>query len=181
MPPVCDTMAYPSSLFPGLQGLPLPRPEFLPPIVGGTSNTTTAPTATSPVAPASTSPPTTAIAASPGSPTAPDQTPVSLPGGSPYSPSSGCPGISGTTGITPPSLFSSYPALFPKLQSGLQAGFFGAAAGMTPRPPVPPPPGIPPPDEEDVKDDPKVSLEARDLWQKFNSYGTEMVITKTGR
>ena len=61
--------------------------------------------------------------------------------------------------------------------------------------PVPPPggyPGLFPPGphhfklplpdlEDDVKDDPKVSLEAKDLWDKFNKYGCEMVITKTGR
>ena len=60
-----------------------------------------------------------------------------------------------------------------------------------PRPPLPPgatmlsaagqmqPPSM---EEEDgVKDDPKVSLEAKELWQQFAGYGTEMVITKTGR
>lgn len=52
------------------------------------------------------------------------------------------------------------------------AGFFGAGL---PRPPVPLP------DDDDVKDDPKVSLEAKGLWQKFANYGTEMVITKSGR
>ena len=96
--------------------------------------------------------------------------------------------ISGITGLTPPSLFNSYPALFNKFHPGVhhQGGplnpgaFLGA---MGPRPPLPPPPpGVPPiDDQDDVKDDPKVSLEARDLWAKFNSYGTEMVITKTGR
>ncbi len=44
--------------------------------------------------------------------------------------------------------------------------------------------GIPAPPAEDadgVKDDPKVTLEQKDLWQQFSQYGTEMVITKTGR
>ena len=117
--------------------------------------------------------------------------PVSLPGGSPYSPGAppslpgppGTGGISGTPGFSPPSLFSSYPSLFPKFHGGpnvpgFHAGFLAnaaASAGMPPRPPVPPM------EEEDVKDDPKVTLESRDLWMQFNKYGTEMVITKTGR
>ncbi|KAG7481047.1 hypothetical protein MATL_G00062910 [Megalops atlanticus] len=36
------------------------------------------------------------------------------------------------------------------------------------------------PDEE-VEDDPKVHLEAKDLWEQFHKRGTEMVITKSGR
>ncbi|XP_062329127.1 T-box transcription factor TBX2b [Osmerus eperlanus] len=36
------------------------------------------------------------------------------------------------------------------------------------------------PDEE-VDDDPKVTLEAKDLWDQFHKIGTEMVITKSGR
>lgn len=40
----------------------------------------------------------------------------------------------------------------------------------------------PPPMEDDgVKDDPKVTLEAKELWQQFHQLGTEMVITKSGR
>ncbi|KPP60622.1 T-box transcription factor TBX3-like [Scleropages formosus] len=35
--------------------------------------------------------------------------------------------------------------------------------------------------EEDVEDDPKVHLEAKDLWEQFHKRGTEMVITKSGR
>ena len=48
-------------------------------------------------------------------------------------------------------------------------GFLGG-----PRPPMPP-------EDDDVKDDPKVTLEGKDLWTTFNRLGTEMVITKTGR
>ncbi|XP_046356110.1 T-box transcription factor TBX2-like [Haliotis cracherodii] len=33
----------------------------------------------------------------------------------------------------------------------------------------------------DVQDDPNVELEAMDLWEQFHKYGTEMVITKSGR
>ncbi|KAK4337271.1 hypothetical protein RND71_043269 [Anisodus tanguticus] len=35
-------------------------------------------------------------------------------------------------------------------------------------------------EDDGVEDDPKVCLEARDLWEKFNLLGTEMVITKSG-
>ncbi|XP_028273613.1 T-box transcription factor TBX3a isoform X2 [Parambassis ranga] len=35
--------------------------------------------------------------------------------------------------------------------------------------------------EEDVEDDPKVHLEAKELWELFHKKGTEMVITKSGR
>ena len=36
--------------------------------------------------------------------------------------------------------------------------------------------------QRDVRDkNIKISLENRDLWQKFHSLGTEMIITKTGR
>ncbi|XP_076344523.1 T-box transcription factor TBX3-like isoform X2 [Tachypleus tridentatus] len=36
-------------------------------------------------------------------------------------------------------------------------------------------------DEDGVQDDPKVTLESKELWEQFHSLGTEMVITKTGR
>lgn len=36
------------------------------------------------------------------------------------------------------------------------------------------------PDEE-VADDPKVTLESKNLWKEFHKMGTEMVITKSGR
>ncbi|XP_061775311.1 T-box transcription factor TBX2-like [Nerophis ophidion] len=36
-------------------------------------------------------------------------------------------------------------------------------------------------EEEQVEDDPKVTLEAKDLWDQFHQLGTEMVITKSGR
>lgn len=39
----------------------------------------------------------------------------------------------------------------------------------------------PPPDEDGVVDDPKVTLEGKELWEKFHKLGTEMVITKSGR
>ncbi|XP_053341785.1 T-box transcription factor TBX2a [Clarias gariepinus] len=35
--------------------------------------------------------------------------------------------------------------------------------------------------EEEVDDDPKVTLDAKELWDQFHKIGTEMVITKSGR
>ena len=75
-------------------------------------------------------------------------------------------------------------------------GLFSPAAGprglFQPPISVPPPPSLPieaaagagegtSNEEDNVKDDPKVNLEAKELWEQFASYGTEMVITKTGR
>ena len=61
----------------------------------------------------------------------------------------------------PASLMASYPGLF----------------GVAP----PTPTGIETPVKDDIKDDPKVQLEGKDLWEEFSKYGTEMVITKSGR
>ena len=49
------------------------------------------------------------------------------------------------------------------------AGGTAAAAGA---------PGL---EEDGVTDDPKVTLEAKELWMQFHMLGTEMVITKSGR
>lgn len=35
--------------------------------------------------------------------------------------------------------------------------------------------------EEGLEDDPKVTLESKNLWNEFHKMGTEMVITKSGR
>jgi len=44
------------------------------------------------------------------------------------------------------------------------------------------PSGLPQaPQDDGVKDDPKVTLDAKELWEQFNNLGTEMIITKTGR
>lgn len=37
------------------------------------------------------------------------------------------------------------------------------------------------PEDDGIEDDPKVSLESKDLWERFYKLGTEMVITKSGR
>ncbi|XP_076364172.1 uncharacterized protein LOC143253742 [Tachypleus tridentatus] len=36
-------------------------------------------------------------------------------------------------------------------------------------------------EDDRVQDDPKVTLESKDLWEQFHTFGTEMIITKTGR
>jgi hypothetical protein len=58
--------------------------------------------------------------------------------------------------------------------------FGGGRVPPFPHPHAPPPP--PPQIEDDgVVDDPKVTLEESELWEQFHSFGTEMVITKSGR
>ena len=85
----------------------------------------------------------------------------------------------GHHGIQPPGLPAS---ILPKLQSMSGRTPFspsdlfmshGLPRGL-PRPPVVP-------QEDDVKDDPKIELEGKDLWDQFHEFGTEMVITKSGR
>ncbi len=74
------------------------------------------------------------------------------------------------------------PSLLPKLQqtvmgrTPLTASDLLLPAGL-PRP-IRPPMGPP---EIEVKDDPKVELEGKELWSSFHEFGTEMVITKSGR
>jgi len=86
---------------------------------------------------------------------------------------SGLGGYHHPTAGFPSHLAASYPALFPKFH-----GHPGGALGAYPR--LPPPP-IPLPEDDDVKDDPKVTLEHKEMWETFNKHGTEMVITKSGR
>ena len=80
-------------------------------------------------------------------------------------PTSSMPGF---PGLGPTNSFSTpygYPGHFPRLPFG--PGF----PALRP----------PPPEEDNVQDDPKVTLEHKELWEQFDKYGTEMVITKTGR
>ncbi|XP_028172192.1 optomotor-blind protein-like isoform X9 [Ostrinia furnacalis] len=66
----------------------------------------------------------------------------------------------------------------------LPAALAAAAALSAPCPLLKPPPPLYaplPPDDDGVVDDPKVTLEGKDLWEKFHKLGTEMVITKSGR
>lgn len=64
----------------------------------------------------------------------------------------------------------------------LPAALAAALSAPCPLLKPPPPPYAPlPPDDDGVVDDPKVTLEGKDLWEKFHKLGTEMVITKSGR
>ncbi|XP_040566165.1 uncharacterized protein [Lepeophtheirus salmonis] len=91
------------------------------------------------------------------------------------------PGFAGLPGLNPSSF--SIPTAFAaaaKLDDMLRTGS-AASNGLI----LPPLPGTVPSsalDEDDgIVDDPKVNLEAKDLWGQFHSHGTEMVITKSGR
>lgn len=67
--------------------------------------------------------------------------------------------------------------LFPKFPGfgSPHPGFFGAGMGD------PMAPSMTPMEEDGVQDDPKVTLESKELWMQFHQLGTEMVITKSGR
>ncbi|XP_028968288.1 T-box transcription factor TBX3 [Galendromus occidentalis] len=41
--------------------------------------------------------------------------------------------------------------------------------------------GTAPVKDDGIRDEPQVNLEAKDLWDKFHAFGTEMVVTKSGR
>ena len=86
----------------------------------------------------------------------PDYLPHFHPGGLPT-----FPGLGPTNSFSTP---SGYPGVYP----GLPGFPFGAL-----RPP--------PPEDDNVQDDPKVTLEHKELWEQFHKHGTEMVITKSGR
>ena len=64
-------------------------------------------------------------------------------------------------------------------------GGIGPNGGFFPRLPGFPfagvPPRVPLPEDDTVKDDPKVTLDQKELWDRFHKNGTEMVITKSGR
>jgi len=103
--------------------------------------------------------------------------------------------LPGLPGLNPASLSipSSYAAaaaagLFPKGgdTSDFRARMAAAGVGSS-GVAMPPPAGVAHPsmlgedDADGVKDDPKVMLESKELWQQFHMLGTEMVITKSGR
>lgn len=62
------------------------------------------------------------------------------------------------------------------LAAAIAAHYHGHHPAMVPRPMRPIPM-----EDDGVVDDPKVTLESKDLWDKFHKLGTEMVITKSGR
>ena len=62
------------------------------------------------------------------------------------------------------------------LAAAIAAHYHGHHPAMVPRPMRPIPM-----EDDGVVDDPKVTLESKELWDKFHKLGTEMVITKSGR
>ncbi|XP_075542216.1 uncharacterized protein LOC142576139 [Dermacentor variabilis] len=102
----------------------------------------------------------------------------------------------------PPPPHHLFPGLGPGLSHGLSTAAALAASGLAPPPGLAMPrvPGAamtpeemltvqfrPPllrpvePEDDGVRDDPKVTLEGMELWEKFYASGTEMVVTKSGR
>ena len=86
----------------------------------------------------------------------------------------------------PPHALQGMGALWHKIHQTM-AGRFGAPGSAPdmfqfhgiPRPLRPP--MFDPSENDNVKDDPKVELDCKELWEKFHDRETEMVITKSGR
>ncbi|XP_064652151.1 T-box transcription factor TBX2-like isoform X2 [Lineus longissimus] len=70
-------------------------------------------------------------------------------------------------------------SILPKLQQTVARGPLTPADLLTQH--IPRPLRSIDPAENEVHDDPKVELDGKDLWEQFHKYGTEMVITKSGR
>ncbi len=92
--------------------------------------------------------------------------PTSSAGGPGMPPHHGFSPLGPTNSFSTPAGFGGQGAMFPRLPGLPFLGF---------------PPRLPPPEDDNVQDDPKVTLEHKELWEKFHKYGTEMVITKSGR
>lgn len=69
------------------------------------------------------------------------------------------------------------------LASGLGLGLGLPQPALSLPPPAPSIPclGTGPVKDDGIRDEPQVNLEAKDLWDKFHAFGTEMVVTKSGR
>ncbi|XP_061638418.1 T-box transcription factor TBX2b isoform X1 [Phyllopteryx taeniolatus] len=80
-------------------------------------------------------------------------------------------------------LAAAQPSFFPALslppESVSERNLAGAEPGLHPAARLRAVKSLEP--EEEADDDPKVTLEAKDLWDQFHKLGTEMVITKSGR
>lgn len=83
-----------------------------------------------------------------------------------------------------PGLLPHHPGLtasiLPKLQQTVAARSPFIGDILLPPQPMRSVRSLEPPDDQ-VQDDPKVELESKDLWEQFHNFGTEMVITKSGR
>nr|XP_019528201.1 optomotor-blind protein isoform X2 [Aedes albopictus] len=111
---------------------------------------------------------------------------------SPYFPAAALAALSGAPGAPPPHLYPG--ALLPKLpphhphaHHPLGAAYttaedvvLAAVAAHQHHPAMRPLRALQP-EDDGVVDDPKVTLEGKELWEKFHKLGTEMVITKSGR
>lgn len=64
--------------------------------------------------------------------------------------------------------------MFGAAAAAAAAAASGAPGAFGLQPPIPM-------EDDGVVDDPKVNIEAKELWQTFHVLGTEMVITKSGR
>ncbi|XP_014788761.1 T-box transcription factor TBX2b, partial [Octopus bimaculoides] len=79
--------------------------------------------------------------------------------------------------LQPPGLHTS---ILPKLQQTVARSQIASATDLLPHPQHLRPIRSLEPPENEVRDDPKVELESKDLWEQFHVLGTEMVITKSG-
>ena len=79
------------------------------------------------------------------------------------------------------SLLAAHPARFPHPYTTAEDVLASAAAAAAAAAHLRPLRTLPAVEDDGVTDDPKVSLESKDLWEKFHGLGTEMVITKSGR
>ncbi|KXJ83024.1 hypothetical protein RP20_CCG009326 [Aedes albopictus] len=111
---------------------------------------------------------------------------------SPYFPAAALAALSGAPGAPPPHLYPG--ALLPKLpphhphahhplgaaNTTAEDVVLAAVAAHQHHPAMRPLRALQP-EDDGVVDDPKVTLEGKELWEKFHKLGTEMVITKSGR
>lgn len=73
----------------------------------------------------------------------------------------------GLAAMLPPAFFPPLPDNATGSDAAFAAASGAAAAGLL--------------ENDGVRDDPKVELDAKELWDEFHGFGTEMVITKSGR
>lgn len=66
-------------------------------------------------------------------------------------------------------------AFMPRMTTGLGDEMFAGGSHM------PSSANVPPIEDDGVHDEPKVELDGKELWEQFYNFGTEMVITKSGR
>jgi hypothetical protein len=80
-----------------------------------------------------------------------------------------------------PGIYGQWAAAVSPMMQHFPSQFFPKISGSMSAAPVDDPRAPRMPDDDGITDDPKVTLESKDLWTKFHGLGTEMVITKSGR